>query len=310
MDNIPYFDAHCDTVSLCAQAGKPLRQNPGHLDLRRLGAFSPAAQVFALFADKSDYPEPGSLWAHTQQLHDFFVSQLSQNKDICQFCRDGEDIKNSHARGLTAVLLSIEGGELLDCDPDRLETAKAWGVRCINLTWNHANTLSGSHKDAPHRGLSPQGEAFVRQADRLGIILDVSHLSDKGFWDLVNCTASPLLASHSNARALCPHSRNLTDEMFQAICRSGGVAGINYYTDFVGGNSSLEAVADHIDHFIALGGAKHIALGGDWDGCDRLAGDMTGVQDIPRLWDALTRRGYSQTVLEDIFYNNLKRVLG
>jgi membrane dipeptidase len=266
--------------------------------------------VFALFADKSDYPEPGSLWAHTQQLHEFFVSQLSQNKDTCQFCSDGEDIKNAHARGLTAAMLSLEGGELLDCDPDRLETAKAWGVRCINLTWNHANALSGSHKDDPNRGLSPQGEAFVRQAVRLGIILDVSHLSDKGFWNLANRTTSPLLASHSNARALCPHSRNLTDEMFQAICRSGGVAGINYYTDFVGGNGSLEAVADHIDHFLALGGAKHIALGGDWDGCDCLAGDMTGVQDIPRLWDTLARRGYSQTVLEDIFYNNLKRVLG
>jgi membrane dipeptidase len=310
MDNIPYFDAHCDTVSLCAQTGQSLGQNQGHLDLHRLSAFSRAAQVFALFADQSDYPEPGSLWAHTQRLHEFFVSQLSQNKDTCQFCRNGEDVKNAHARGLTAAMLSIEGGELLDCDPDRLETAKAWGVRCINLTWNHANALSGSHKDAPNRGLSPQGEAFVRQANRLGIILDVSHLSDKGFWDLVNCTTSPLLASHSNARALCPHSRNLTDEMFQAICRSGGVAGINYYTDFVGGNGSLEAVADHIDHFIALGGAKHVALGGDWDGCDHLAGDMTGVQDIPCLWDTLARRGYSQTVLEDIFYNNLKRVLG
>jgi membrane dipeptidase len=308
MNNIPYFDGHCDTVSAIFQDGRSLRRNRGHLDLTRLGAFSKSVQIFALYADSAALA-PGTVWAHTQALHDIFISQLSDNSDICVFCKTRSDIENAHAARLTAALLSIEGGELLNCDPALLETVKAWGVQSINLTWNHQNALSGSHSQCPDQGLTHQGRAFVGEMNRLHLIPDVSHLSDSGFWDVAETAASPLFASHSNARSLCPHSRNLTDDMFRAICQTGGVAGINFYVPFVGGDGSLEAVADHIDHWMALDGAKHIALGGDWDGCDRLAGDMTGVEALPRLWDVLARRGYDRATLEDIYYNNLARLL-
>jgi membrane dipeptidase len=308
MKNIPYFDGHCDTVSTIALRGGSLRHNGGHLDLARLRHYTNPTQVFALYADSAAL-SPDRFWPHLQWLYHTFVYQLSQNKDICSFCTTSQDIQNAHAAGLTAALLSIEGGELLNCDPALLETVHAWGVQCINLTWNHQNALSGSHRQSPEQGLTARGRVFVREMVGLNMIPDLSHLSDKGFWDVAEMGVCPLLATHSNARALCPHSRNLTDDMFRAICQTGGVAGINFYVPFVGGDSSLEAVADHIDHWMALDGAKHIALGGDWDGCEALAGHISGVEALPRLWDILTQRGYDRAVLEDIFYYNLSRLL-
>lgn len=307
MTPVPYFDAHCDTISACATDSRALRQNSGHLDLLRLGRFRKAAQVFALFADRDEFP-PGELFARCKAMHHTFRQELAANGDLLAFCPGGRGVTEANAAGRIAALLSIEGGELLDCDPANLELARSWGVRCVNITWNHANALAGSHMDAPEQGLTDAGRAWIEECQRLGILADVSHLSDRAFWDLVDIIFSPILATHSNSRAVCPHSRNLTDDMFKAICQTGGVAGINFYQPFVGGKT-MDDLIRHIDHFMALGGEKHIALGGDLDGCDALAGGMRGVEDIPLLWDALKAHGYDESTLEDIFYNNLLRVL-
>lgn len=306
---IPYFDAHCDTVSACAAEGRPLRKNGGHLDLERLRGYARAAQVFALYADADAFPA-GALPRQCRKMHGVLLAEVEKNSDILTFCPGGRGIGEANARGKIAALLSIEGGELLDCDPAGLETAASWGVRCINVTWNHRNALSGSHRDAPEQGLTDRGRAWIRECQRLGILADVSHLSDRGFWDIIEMTDRPVIATHSNSRAVCGHTRNLTDDMFRAICRTGGVAGINFWLDFVGGAHAMEDVIRHVDHFMELGGGKHLALGGDLDGCGALAGGMKGLEDVPMLWDALRAHGYDETTLEDIFYNNLLRVLG
>ena len=149
---------------------------------------------------------------------------------------------------------------------------------------------------------------FVREMGQLGVYADVSHLSDPGFWDLFRMTERPVVASHSNARALCPHRRNLTDDMFRAIRDTGGVVGINLYADFVGGDSMEQLIA-HIERFLSLDGEKTVALGGDLDGCEALAAGFSGVQDVAKLYQALEERGYPQTLLEDIFWNNWRRIL-
>ncbi len=307
MPPIPLFDAHCDTVSACLARGEALRENGGHLDLARLTAYARAAQVFAVFADGAALP-PGTLPAEARRQRDFFAAELSASGDIAMPCRTGDDIRAANAAGKVACLLSVEGGELLDCDPAALEEAKAWGVRCVNLTWNHANALSGSHAEDPDRGLSDVGRAFVREAERLGILIDVSHLSDAGFWDLVSMTSRPIVATHSDARAVCPRSRNLTDDMFRAIRDSGGAAGLNLYTPFIGGEG-MDAVLRHVDRFLSLGGERCLCLGLDLDGCSALSGGLRGVQDVPLLWEALSERGCGSALLEDIFFNNLLRVL-
>ena len=183
-----------------------------------------------------------------------------------------------------------------------------WGVRLLNPVWNRANVLSGTNAEDPERGLSAKGRDFIRALEEYGIYPDVSHLSDAGFWDLVHIARRPIVASHSNARAVCPHRRNLTDDQFRAIRDSGGVVGLNLYLHFVG-QPTMDALVAHVEHFLALDGEKTLCLGGDLDGCEALAAGMTGMQDVPRLYEALKARGYSDALLEDIFWNNLRRLI-
>ena len=202
----------------------------------------------------------------------------------------------------------MEGADLLDCDTEKLRQAAAWGVRLVNPVWNNANALSGSCADDPDRGLSAQGRGFIREMERLGIYADVSHLSDPGFWELYRMTERPIVASHSNARALCPQRRNLTDDMFRAIRDTGGVVGLNLYRGFVGG-ASMDALVAHVEHFLHLDGEKTLCIGGDLDGCEALAAGMNGAEDVPQLYEALEKQGYGKALLEDIFWNNLRRLL-
>ena len=223
--------------------------------------------------------------------------------------RSGTGLKHAAETHRIAALLSVEGAELLDCSPAQLDWAREQGVVMINLTWNHANALSGSNLEQPQRGLSPQGRDFVRRAQALGILIDVSHLSDPGFWDLMDLTEQPVVASHSDARALCAHPRNLTDEMFRALREHGGFVGLNFYRLFLGRDGSLDAVFAHLEHFLELGGEKTLGFGGDWDGCDALPDGIRGIQDMDRIYDKMLQRNYSSELIEDLFYRNLKRVL-
>ena len=310
MKSIPYFDGHCDTVSRCEKLGKPLRENDGHLDLTRLRAYAKAAQFFAIFHDLADAPADG-MFAECVRQQALFARELAENGDIAMQCRTAEEVRRANAAGKTAAILSCEGAELLDCDPDKLDWARDVGVKAVNLTWNHANLLAGSHGSEPERGLNALGRAFVRRAQDYGILIDVSHCSDAAFWDLMKITERPVLATHSNARAVCGHTRNLTDEMFRAVAGTGGVVGVNLWAGFVAASDAptMDDVIRHIDHFMELGGAKHLGLGADLDGCERLSGGMKGVQDLPMLWEALRRHGYDEALLADIFYNNFLRVL-
>ena len=174
--------------------------------------------------------------------------------------------------------------------------------------WNNANALSGSCAQDADRGLSLQGREFLRRMEELDIYADVSHLSDPGFWDVIRQARRPVVASHSNSRALCPHRRNLTDDMFRALRDTGGVAGLNLNQPFVGGPSMDDLVA-HVEHFLALNGEKTVAIGGDLDGCRDLAAGMTGVESVAALYDALAQRGYGEDLLADIFWNNWRRLL-
>ena len=325
---IPYFDAHCDTVYRCLETGETsaldygdsreeqcryyaasdhLRRNGGHFDLERSRQFSRCAQFFALFHDAAEAPADG-LWAQCRRMHDFFLREMVDNADIVCHCRTGREVDEAAAAGKTAALLSIEGADLIDCDVHKVETVAQWGVRLLNPVWNRANVLSGTNAEDPERGLYAEGRDFIRALEEYGIYPDVSHLSDAGFWDLVHIARRPIVASHSNARAVCPHRRNLTDDQFRAIRDSGGVVGLNLYLHFVG-QPTMDALVAHVEHFLALDGEKTLCLGGDLDGCEALAAGMTGMQDVPKLYEALKARGYSDALLEDIFWNNLRRLI-
>lgn len=309
MERISYFDAHCDTLSRCEKRGCRLTKNDGQLDLERLGEFRRAAQCFAIFHDLAE-PAEGGMLAECRRQQALFVQEMAANAELVRPCRSGQDIRSANTGGRIAALLTCEGAELLDCDPANLSWAQEVGIRIVNLTWNYANAVAGSHKRQPESGLSELGQDFVREAQRRDIFLDVSHCSDAAFWDLMKLTEKPVVATHSCARSVCAHSRNLSDDMFRAILETGGFVGVNLYASFISAeeNTSIDDVLRHFDRFLELGGEKHIGLGADLDGCDRLAGGLRGVEDMPRLWEALRAHGYDETLLEDIFYNNLLRL--
>lgn len=311
MNNIPYFDGHCDTISLCKREGRSLRENAGHLDLMRLKAYTKAAQFFAMYHDLAAAPADG-MFAECKRQQAVFAREIEKNADIVTQCITAEDVKKANAEGKVAAFLSCEGTELLNCDPANLDWAKEVGIKAINITWNHANLIAGSHLNEPQRGLNDLGRAFVKKAQSYDILMDVSHCSDPAFWDLMEITTKPVIATHSNARAVCNHTRNVTDDMFKAIMKTGGLVGINYWIKFVAPKDepTMDDVIAHVDHFMELGGQKNIGLGADLDGCAKLSGGMKGVQDMPMLWEALSKHGYSDALLEDIFYNNFLRVLG
>ena len=235
---------------------------------------------------------------------------LARYPERIRHCRTARDAEDAWRAGKAAAFLSVEGAEMLDCDIAKLDIAADWGVRALNLTWNFANDLSGSNCERSEQGLSARGRDFLRAMEERGILPDVSHLSDAGTWDVLRWARGPVIASHSNARALCPHRRNLTDDMFRAIRDSGGFVGLNTYLPFVGGGGTLEDLAGHLEHFLSLDGEKTLGLGGDWDGCDAFPQGITGIESLPGFRDFLRARGWPEELLKDIFSRNLLRVMG
>jgi len=306
------FDAHCDTIYQdWRQNDTILRDNPGgQLDLERTSCFSHYAQFFALFADAKG-KRSEEMQAIFDQQHRIFCCEMERNQDAIRFCRTGSQAQEAFYEGKAAAFLSVEGADLLGCSLTGLERAWMLGVRAVNLTWNHANRLSGSAIEDRERGLGPEGKIFAGRMQELGMLVDVSHLSEPGFWDVIALAHQPIMASHSNARAVWDHPRNLCDPQLLALFRNGGVVGLNFYAAFLGEDPDLDTVLAHIEHVWSLGGEDHLALGGDWDGCDTLPRGMeNGIAGLSNLYEHLLKHNYRETLVDKLYYKNLMKVVG
>ncbi|MBQ9979956.1 MAG: membrane dipeptidase [Oscillospiraceae bacterium] len=297
---IPLFDCHADTLWRLHITKEELAENSGHLDIGRISRYAPRAQVLSLWGESPDAAD---------KCLAVLEREFSKNEKAFRLCLDVEDIKTAARENALAVLLSVEGAELIGCREADLEKAFAAGVRMVNITWNDANELCGSCVDESHRGLSRQGRAYFQKMQSMGIIADMSHISYPGFFHCAELAVAPIIASHSNSHAVCPHPRNLTDEQFAHIVRLGGVAGINLYAPFLGDDPDTETVFAHIEHFCSLGGEKNVAVGADFDGCDELCRGINGVQDMEKIYELLLRKNYPESTVRDIFYNNMMRVI-
>lgn len=309
----PVFDLHCDTaLELLGRKDVQkvsLRKNDLHIDLERAGLLPGYAQCFACFTtpDMQRWLGVSPEEVFAREVNGI-TKALEENKNAIRQAFDPLQIEENHKKGIMSAILTIEGPAGFGFDPGKLEELYALGFRITTLGWNESNVLTGSHMTG--EGLTELGREYVREAQRLGMIIDVSHISDNAFWDIMQITTAPVIASHSNSRTVWDVSRNLTDDMFLAICSTGGVAGINLYTDFLGENADLNTVCDHILHFLHLDlDGKHIALGGDLDGCEKLPAGFNGVQDYPRLAEALLNRGVQESTVYDIFWNNAMGVM-
>ena len=309
----PVFDFHCDTALALLgedlnQAGS-LRKNTLHIDLERARSLGGYAQCFACFTTPlvEEQRNLSPIVLFERELATI-QREVDQNSDLISIAYTVEEIEENRAAGKMSAILTLEGTAGFGYDPALLEDLWAIGFRVSSLGWNEKNPLTGSHITGG--GLTDQGREYVREAQRLGIRIDVSHISDEGFWDIVKMTEAPILATHSNSRAVWSHSRNLTDDMFRVICETGGVAGYNACRDFTGENPDLDTVCDHILHFTELDpSGRHIALGGDLDGVDSMPEGFEGVQSYPALAQQLLRRGLDEKTVMDIFWNNAVRVL-
>lgn len=304
---IPLFDAHCDTLYRLATVPDAAISGGGHWDLDRVWRlFGPQTQFFALFADSADPAEQKLIGRELT----IFQRVCAREAERLQHCRTAAEAREAHAQGKVVAFLSVEGAELLGCSLEGLEWASQNGVRAVNLTWNHANALSGSHMDQPERGLSPRGRHFIRRMRELGMLVDVSHLSEAGFWDVIEWGEGPLIASHSNSKTIFSHTRNLTDAQFTAIMERKGAVGLNAYAAFLGeGRVSGQTLLAHLEQFLSLGGEQTVALGGDWDGCSALPEGYTGVWNWADLYEMLLRRNYPEALVKDLFFNNMMRTV-
>lgn len=306
----PVFDLHCDTA--LALLGEDLKQtsslkhNDCHIDLDRASALGGYAQCFACFTKTvGGGPKPVEVF---EREIDTILREMERNSQQISLAYTPEEISQNLEKGMMSGILTIEGPAGFGFDPELLEDLHRLGFRITTLGWNEKNPLTGSHKTGG--GLTDLGKAYVKEAQRLGMVVDVSHISDEGFWDIMEITKAPVIASHSNSRSVCNVSRNLTDDMFLAICKTGGVTGINLCPDFLGVNPNLDTVCDHIFHFLTLDPTgKHIALGGDLDGIGSLPEGFTGVQDYEKLAQRLLERGLSEQQVRDIFWNNAMGVM-
>ena len=290
---ISVFDLHCDTPSLLWLRGESLQKNSGAVSLQRARSLSSYMQFFA-FCPFGDEMRRYAAWSAEQR----FCAMLRHFGSVSEELQKTENV---------TAYLSLEGAEAIGCDEGRLEPLWRQGFRMTTLTWNYSNALAGPH--TTEEGLTQAGRRFVCRAQKIGMQIDVSHLSERAFWDLCDITSAPLAASHSNSRACCGHSRNLSDAQARALIAQGGMIGINLYAPFLNesGRATFDDVFLHIAHFLELGGEENLALGGDLDGCDCLPQNFSGVDSYPTLAEALVQRGLSRETVEALFYRNAAR---
>ncbi len=311
--NFPVFDLHCDTaMKLVGEQYdriNSLRENTYHIDLERARSFPGFAQCFACYtSDLMKLPANISVIGAFERLLASILTEVEKNSDVIRLAYSAQDVRENYNQGLMSAILTIEGTTGIDYNPELLEDLYNIGFRITTLGHNEKNPLTGSNITGG--GLTELGKEYVQEAQRLGMLIDVSHISDEGFWDIMDITQKPIIASHSNSRTLCNVPRNLTDEMYKAICKTDGTVGINLYCDFLGKNPTIDTVCDHIFHFLNLAGDdRHVSLGSDFDGMSNLPAGITGVQDYQKLAQRLSERGLGNQTIENIFWNNALGVI-
>ncbi len=344
---IPVFDGHNDTILELVRPA-PGRERTffeeaafGHIDLPRARRGGLAGGFFAVFIPSPRKQSSTSAMQKAKERYsiplpkplkfsyavEFATNALGallrlegESAGQARIVRSAAELEQALAAGIFAILLHFEGAEPIDASLNNLYAYHAAGLRSLGLVWSRPNIFASG---VPFRfpagpdigpGLTDAGKALVRACNELGILIDLSHLNEKGFWDVAAISDAPLVATHSCAHALCPSPRNLTDKQLDAVRASGGVVGVNFHTGFLrpdgrsGEETSLEEIANHVDYMVQRMGLEHVALGSDFDGAT-MPGDLADVAGLPRLIEALRRRGYDDEALRRLAHGNWVRVL-
>jgi len=275
------------------------------------------AQFFACFTYLGDYIDNGGYekcYDHALEMISFIEKQLciySKDIAIAKSCREIRKNEQDHK---VSAIITIEEGGILNGKIDRLHTLYERGVRLMTLMWNYENCLgypNSKEIQVMQKGLKPFGIEVVKQMGELGMIVDVSHASDGSFWDVMRYAKGPVVASHSNCRALCNHQRNLSDEMIRSLAEKGGVAGLNFYPYFVNenGKAGVDDLVHHLEHMYYVGGEDFVAVGTDFDGFDQGELELRNIGEMNCLYEALKKRKFNDGQIEKFWHGNVMRVM-
>lgn len=323
--NYPYIDMHCDTLLRGFFKGEQaIYDGEGMQSIKKMTDAGQLAQFYAIFfppSPKSD--ENTSVHPPLPEDREFFellrnqlYSQVKKHSDMVAMAHNYDEIIKNMKAGISSAILTVEDGRMVDGKMKNLQYMYDKGVRAIALTWNSANCFgfpNSKDSEIMNKGLTDFGKEAIREMNRLGILVDVSHLSDGGFWDVAKLAKKPFIASHSNARTLTKHTRNLTDDMIRALAEKGGVAGINFGTEFIKRSpdtkfTKVEDLAAHVVHFISVGGEECVGLGTDFDGVEDTL-EINGPEKMDLLFEELKRKGITERVLDKIASGNVLRVI-
>jgi len=316
-------DTHCDTLKCLlpeftrnrdsmwedrSGLGMCARSNLGHVDAHRLMEGGVDCQVFAVSSERSRTPR------HPLRTALMMIERFHRECEACDVLTPvtcSGKILEAKRMGKVAGLLSIEGADVIEGRIEMLGVYRRLGVRMVGLVHSLRNQLADGVTDRrTGGGLSELGVQAVEELDRLSMIIDVSHINDEGFWDVLDHTENPLIASHSNSRAVCLHPRNMTDEMILALAENGGVMGMNFAPSFVHPEkATLKRVVDHIDHIVDLVGPDHVGLGSDFDGIPSTPAGLEDVTKMPGITRELVEREYGEADIKKILGGNHLRLM-
>lgn len=301
-----FFDLHCDTLYEMYSQNVSLYQNNLHIDLQKGSCFSPWYQVFAIWVP--DTLRGKKALSFFEDVFRYAKSEEKKNRQHVVFLSDKCQIDEAVSKGKCVAILAVEGGAVLAGNLENIVKMANHGVKVITLTWNESNELGNGCLSKDTGGLTTLGKEAVRNLCQQGIVVDVSHLNESGFWDVAEIAEKPFVATHSVSAKVNKHPRNLNDRQFAEIRDCGGVVGINFCSDQLGG-LNFETVYRHISHFCELDGENAVAIGTDFDGTT-LAPPWNTITVIEQLADFLITKGFSSTLTDKIFFKNAHDFFG
>lgn len=301
------FDAHCDTFVKARDENKDIYDNDMHISIKKFQNFKSAVQFFAVCYADGRAEENAYKWYRDSV--DFYYDSIQKYAKYISPVKSFSDIEENREESKISAILAIEGGEVLNGSMEKLLEAYDFGVRSMNLTWNNSNELGYSNKDNMAAGLTETGKDFVKKMNELGMMIDVSHLSDAGFWDVYKLSSKPFIASHSNSRELCGHKRNLTDDQMKALKEVGGVTGLNLAASFLekDGKPQMDDCIKHLERMLKYAGEDGVGLGCDFDGIGTPEFELSDVSKMNLLHERCMKE-FGEALTEKLFYNNFLNV--
>lgn len=313
------IDMHCDTLMHLTDYGDKynLKENTLCVDLKKLREAESIAQFFACFIYMERFKGADAYtkgYEYAIHMIERGKQEFLGNPDEIALALDDQDFQKNRRKGKISAFLTIEEGGIIENKMERLEELYEKGIRLITPLWNGENCIGYPNSDDAeimNRGLKPFGLEVVERMNELGMIIDVSHMSDGGFRDVIAHSKKPVVASHSNARAICNHRRNLSDEMIRALAEKGGVSGINFYSYFLNSTaqSDIDDLMNHILHMYNIGGEEFVAMGTDFDGFDNATNEVSHMGQMNRLYEAMKKRKFTDSQIEKIWSKNALRVI-